>query len=704
MIKNRDEYKNMNDTLSKPIELNNFNPMFDDHDESITTKPLLNNSNNDDDEQSPYEEVAANISNKDDPTMLCLTFRSVFIGILLTCLMSFASQFFSYRTSPLDINIGLIILLAYMMGEFMSKVLPEKIFNITINPGAFSIKEHALITIMATSAIETTHAIQVITVERVYYNYYVDHVNGILFILVMHLLAFSIAGILKRYLVWPASMIWPKTLMSCCLMRTLNIENQTETTKTRWTMSRSKFFWLVVLFQFLWYWFPGYIFPLLSMFSFICMIAPHNIVFSQITGANGLGLGVLQFDWNACVSFFDSPILVPFWAHVNLFVGFIIVIWILTPIIYYTNTWDSKKMPIISNRAFDVNGNFYDPMKILNKGLRFNETAYEIYGGIRMTAAYAVSYGFILAAFSAYIVHTALYHGKFIIERFRMTLSDKKNDIHAKLMSHYPQVSEWWYYIILFLSFILGLIYCYSSPLLPGYIMIVAIIVNFIMMIPTGVIVAVTNMTFILGVPIDIFSSLIVPVHYTTAIYLLNHIPNICTHKNLVWKCLKAEGSYTSSILWGAIGFVKIFSISSIYFPLLFGLLVGLVLPIISWLLWKKFPNIKWLALIHFPIILVATNSIPPAPASEYTTWFLVGFIFNFILYRYAHAWWEKYAYVFSAAMSCGVVICGFIIFITLQNNNIEFPEWWGTGGPTRDGCPLEIANYSGFVVTDYEL
>ncbi|CAF5079358.1 unnamed protein product, partial [Rotaria sp. Silwood1] len=143
--------------------------------------------------------------------------------------------------------------------------------------------------------------------------------------------------------------------------------------------------------------------------------------------------------------------------------------------------------------------------------------------------------------------------GKFIIERFRMTLSDKKNDIHAKLMSHYPQVSEWWYYIILFLSFILGLIYCYSSPLLPGYIMIVAIIVNFIMMIPTGVIVAVTNMTFILGVPIDIFSSLIVPVHYTTAIYLLNHIPNICTHKNLVWKCLKAEGSYTSSILWGAI-------------------------------------------------------------------------------------------------------------------------------------------------------
>ncbi|CAF1507293.1 unnamed protein product, partial [Rotaria sordida] len=125
MINNHDEYKNIDDTLSKSIELNNLNSTFDDHDESNSTRPLLNNSN--DDEQSPYEEVAVNISNKDDPTMLCLTFRSVFIGILLTCLMSFTAQFFAYRTSPLDINIGLIILLGYMLGEFISKILPEKL-------------------------------------------------------------------------------------------------------------------------------------------------------------------------------------------------------------------------------------------------------------------------------------------------------------------------------------------------------------------------------------------------------------------------------------------------------------------------------------------------------------------------------------------------------------------------------------------------
>ncbi|CAF4465215.1 unnamed protein product, partial [Rotaria sp. Silwood2] len=166
MINNRDEYKNLDDTLSKSNELNNLNLMFDNNDdENNTTRSLLNNSN-DDDEQSPYEEVAANISNKDDPTVLCLTFRSVFIGILLTCLMSIVAQFFNYRTSPLDINIGLVILLSYMIGEFMSKILPEKFFNITINPGSFSMKEHALITIMATSGTNTAGSIDVITVQR----------------------------------------------------------------------------------------------------------------------------------------------------------------------------------------------------------------------------------------------------------------------------------------------------------------------------------------------------------------------------------------------------------------------------------------------------------------------------------------------------------------------------------------------------------
>jgi hypothetical protein len=65
-----------------------------------------------------------------------------------------------------------------------------------------------------------------------------------------------------------------------------------------------------------------------------------------------------------------------------MFVGFIIVIWIATPIIYYLNIWNSETMPIISNRLFDSNGYFYNTSKILNKNLRLNEAAYQSYGNI----------------------------------------------------------------------------------------------------------------------------------------------------------------------------------------------------------------------------------------------------------------------------------------------------------------------------------
>ena len=100
----------------------------------------------------------------------------------------------------------------------------------------------------------------------------------------------------------------------------------------------------------------------------------------------------------------------------------------------------------------------------------------------------------------------------------------------------------------------------------------------------------------------------------------------------------------------------------------------------------------------------MAAYDIPIAPAAAFPSAFLVAFIFNYILYRYKHLWWEKYAYLFSLALSAGGAISGFIIFIILKQNHIHFPEWWGTGGPTGDGCLLSIANYSGFIQSERDL
>lgn len=137
------------------------------------------------------------------------------------------------------------------------------------------------------------------------------------------------------------------------------------------------------------------------------------------------------------------------------------------------------------------------------------------------------------------------------------------------------------------------------------------------------------------------------------------------------------------------------------YFPILLAFPVGAVLPIITWCLWKRFPKHEWLGLVNIPIIVMSITNLPPAPAAEFPSWFFIGFIFNFVLYRYANQWWQKYAYIFSAAMSCGVAICGLCIFFLFQNNGVVFPHWWGDGGPTGDACPLSRANYSGALPTN---
>jgi len=144
----------------KPIDINNLRVSF--RKDSLTVdinqkhnpiQPLKINEN----EQSAYEEVAANVSNKDDPTQSVLTFRSLFLGLAFTCVLSFVNQFFWYRTSPLVIGVLVAQLLSHLLGKLMAKILPSRKFrifrwNFTFNPGPFTVKEHCIITTMASVA------------------------------------------------------------------------------------------------------------------------------------------------------------------------------------------------------------------------------------------------------------------------------------------------------------------------------------------------------------------------------------------------------------------------------------------------------------------------------------------------------------------------------------------------------------------------
>ena len=54
--------------------------------------------------------------------------------------------------------------------------------------------------------------------------------------------------------------------------------------------------------------------------------------------STGLGLLPVTFDWSQ-IAYNGSPLVVPFWAQANVFAGWAFFFALVTPILYYTNTW-----------------------------------------------------------------------------------------------------------------------------------------------------------------------------------------------------------------------------------------------------------------------------------------------------------------------------------------------------------------------------
>lgn len=71
------------------------------------------------------------------------------------------------------------------------------------------------------------------------------------------------------------------------------------------------------------------------------------------------------------------------------------------------------------------------------------------------------------------------------------------------------------------------------------------------------------------------------------------------------------------------------FGQGSPYVHLYWALLVGAALPAVFFLLSRRFRGIAWLQLVNFPVMLSGASLIPPATGINYSSWFLVGFIFR---------------------------------------------------------------------------
>jgi hypothetical protein len=85
----------------------------------------------------------------------------------------------------------------------------------------------------------------------------------------------------------------------------------------------------------------------------------------------------------------------------------------------------------------------------------------------------------------------------------------------------------------------------------------------------------------------------------------------------------------------------------------MYAIIVGALLPLPFWLMQRRWPN-SWAKFVSTPVVLVGVSFIPPSTGINYSSWFAVGFVFQFIIRKRNFQWWSKYNYVTGSALDCG--------------------------------------------------
>lgn len=179
-------------------------------------------------------------------------------------------------------------------------------------------------------------------------------------------------------------------------------------------MTRAKFFVMALVCSFAWYAVPGYFFPTITSISWVCWAFPKSVTAQQIgSGLKGLGLGAFTLDWAAVASFLFSPLICPFFAIFNVFIGFIVMVYVVTPLTYWgLNLYNAKNFPIFSSNLYMANGTRYDITAIVDDKFELDLAAYQNAGRINLSTFFAVSYGFGFAAIAATLSHVFFFYGR----------------------------------------------------------------------------------------------------------------------------------------------------------------------------------------------------------------------------------------------------------------------------------------------------
>lgn len=696
---------------------------------------------------SPYPEVRAVTEPFDDPTIACETIRVYILGVIWTAIGAVVDQFFSGRQPAITLSSSVVQIFLFPCGTFLAYILPKwkfKIWNVQfdLNPGPWTNKEQMLATLFYSvtggHASYVSSNIQVQKLKQFYNNEWADFGYQTLLMLSNNFLGFGLAGIIRKFAVYPHQSVWPSVLPGLAVNRVL-MKKEVKENIHGWKISSFKFFFVAFVGSFLYFWIPNYLFRALSTFSWISWISPNNLDLVNVVGfRSGLGLNPIpSFDWN--IINYNNPLVLPFYNQMNNLVGLILGFCTILGL-WYSNTSWTKFIPINTNALYNNKGTRYQVSQVVNKNSLFDQQKYDSYGPPYYSAASLVAYGSFFLSYPFLFFYESVIYWRPITKAFKKLWQSMKNyrlstydgftDPFSRHMRVYKEVPEWAFLLILIISISLLIVCVQIYPAqTPVWSIFFAVGINFLFLIPITAIHSRTGFGFSLNVltqlvigyaipgnglalnfvkaiglntgleaenyisnqkqahylkipPRALFRTQILSVFITTFVELgiltfkLNGgIKNYCEPLNTQkFTCPGITQFYNASIAWGVIGPKKMFN--GIYPVLPWTFVIGFVL-VFPCVAFKWYAPKKYTKYFQPSVIMGGLRGWAPYNLSYHIAGLYTSYVFMLYIKKRYQSWWSKYTYVLGAGLSAGVAFSAIIIFFTVEYHPKPI-SWWG--------------------------
>ncbi|GJJ13987.1 hypothetical protein Clacol_008244 [Clathrus columnatus] len=634
--------------------------------------------------------ATALVSLDDDPTLPVHTLRMWFAGLGLAAFGAILGMLFQFRPQVISVSALFLQLLAYMIGKVFEFIIPSpgskwhnggRFWNF-LNPGPFNIKEHVAAQIMANTAATAALACFVFASDDLFYNISVN---------AMVLLECSVSlspdqsklADLQLQLQLPLHCrIIPRISNNYALPTELDLCQPVRcfTSFKRRIIARKT-----------------YIAPLLGSFNIVCLAVRDSnwvsYIFGGAEGNEGMGLLGFGLDWANITS---APFYQPLVTQISVYVGWALN-YLILPLVFAGNAWHSKNFPFISQNLFFENGTIYDQNAILNPDFSLNRTAYEIAGQPWQSGSTVIYNLGLNLSIGATFVHILLWHGKELYKAFADYFQKKIVDDH-----HYKKMKP----LLLLITLVVlnlglsllnpdltvlrshNLFQMLGAALVPG-----SSQANMYFQLYSSV--SLTQATSMLSdlklgqyTKLPPRATFVVQIAGTMVGAILNYVIMQIVVNNertillsnqgtRVWSGQQIQSFNANAVLWGALG-KEIYGPHGPYFIIPIGIVIGLALPVIPWVLYKRF-KWNWLRFVNTAILSSYIGDLAGGTNGYINTWMAIGLTSHFYIRRYRAGWFRKYNYLFGAAIDGGAQIFVFIFSFALAGAGgvtVAFPNW----------------------------